>query len=119
MFGSPRTGSTWLSNIIAEFTNHKVWGEPFVGLLFGSFLYERLGGNEKLMASPSFIMGEPYREVWLRSIRNFIIEGANARFPTLARDQYLTVKEPDGSVGAALIMESLPESKMMFLIRDR
>jgi hypothetical protein len=118
MFGSPRTGSTWLSKIMAELENQERWHEPYVGLLFGSFLYERLEGNDQLPNSPAFIMGEPHREVWLRSIRNFVLEGARVRYPKLREDQYLVVKEPNGSIGAPLLLEATPDSRLIFLIRD-
>lgn len=117
MFGSPRTGSTWLSKIMAELENQERWHEPYVGLLFGSFVYERLKDN-KLLNSPYFIMGEPYREVWLRSIRNFVLDGAAARYPKLKEDQYLVIKEPNGSIGAPLLLEATPRSRLVFLIRD-
>ncbi|MGH3147959.1 MAG: sulfotransferase domain-containing protein, partial [Rubrobacter sp.] len=32
--------------------------------------------------------------------------------------EYLIIKEPNGSVGAPLLMEALPESRMILLIRD-
>ena len=118
MFGSPRTGSTWLSKMMAELGNQERWHEPYVGLLFGSFLYERLGDNSKLLGSPSFILGEPHREAWLASVRNFVVEGAGARYPGLGEDQYLVVKEPNGSVGAPLLLEATPESCLIFLLRD-
>jgi hypothetical protein len=118
MFGSPRTGSTWLSRMMAELDDQERWHEPYVGLLFGSFLYERLGDNTKLLNSPAFIMGEPYRQVWLDSIRSFVIKGAEARYPNLKTDDYLVIKEPNGSVGAPLLLEATPESRLIFLIRD-
>jgi O-antigen biosynthesis protein len=118
MFGSPRTGSTWLSRMMAEFENQERWNEPYIGLLFGSFLHERLDGNTKLLSNPSFILSEPHREVWLRSVKNFVLEGARARYSNLRDDQYLIVKEPNGSLGASLLMEAMPESRMIFLIRD-
>jgi hypothetical protein len=117
MFGSPRTGSTWLSRMMAEFDNQERWHEPYVGLLFGSFLYERLQ-NSKLLDNASFIMGEPHRQVWLNSIKSFILEGAQARYPNLRDDQYLVIKEPNGSVGAPLLLEATPASRLIFLIRD-
>ena len=117
MFGSPRTGSTWLSRMMAEFDNQERWHEPYVGLLFGSFLYERLQ-NSKLLDNASFIMGEPHRQVWLDSIKSFILEGAQARYPNLRDDQYLVIKEPNGSVGAPLLLEATPASRLIFLIRD-
>ena len=118
IFGSPRTGSTWLSKIMAELDSQERWHEPYVGLLFGSFIYERLGESSKLLNNPSFIMGETHRKVWLRSIKNFVFEGAVARYPRLTRDQYLVIKEPNGSVGAPLLLEATPGSRMIFLIRD-
>src|SRR5215217_7586430 len=118
MFGHSRTGSTWLSWMMAELENQERWHEPYVGMLFGHFIYERLKDNDKLLNNPSFIMGEPYREVWLRSIRNFVLEGAAARYPRLREDQYLVVKEPNGSIGAPLLLEATPGSRLIFLIRD-
>jgi hypothetical protein len=118
MFGHSRTGSTWLSWIMAELENQERWHEPYVGLLFGSFIYERLKDDDKLLNNPAFIMGEPYREVWLKSIKEFVLEGAAARYPDLETDQYLVIKEPNGSIGAPLLLEATPESRMIFLIRD-
>jgi Sulfotransferase domain len=118
MFGHSRTGSSWLSWMMAELENQERWHEPYVGMLFGSFLFQKLKDNHMVLNSPTFIMAEPYREVWLRSIRNFILEGAAVRFPELREDQYLVVKEPNGSIGAPLLMEATPGSRMIFLIRD-
>ena len=36
----------------------------------------------------------------------------------LDEGDYLVVKEPNGSVGAPLLMEALPESRLIFLVRD-
>jgi hypothetical protein len=118
VFGSPRTGSTWLSKMMAELDDHERWNEPYVGLLFGSFIHERLGGAPKLLSNPNFILSERYRGVWLASIRGFVLDGASARYPSLGQDAYLIVKEPNGSVGASVLMEALPESRMVFLMRD-
>jgi hypothetical protein len=118
IFGHSRTGSTWLSWMMAELENQERWHEPYVGMLFGSFLYQRLKGNDKVLNNPGFIMAEPYREVWLRSIGSLVLEGAAARYPELREDQYLVIKEPNGSIGAPLLMEATPGSRMIFLIRD-
>jgi hypothetical protein len=118
MFGYSRTGSSWLSWMMAELENQERWHEPYVGMLFGIFMYQRLKNNHKLLNNPTFILSEPYREVWLGSIKNFVLEGATARFPDLREDQYLVVKEPNGSLGAPILMEATPESRMIFLIRD-
>jgi hypothetical protein len=104
--------------MMAELEGQERWHEPYVGLLFGSFVYERLGENTKLLNSPAFIMGEPHRRVWLDSIRHFVIKGAEARYPNLGAGDHLVIKEPNGSVGAPLLLEATPESRLIFLIRD-
>ena len=113
IFGTGRTGSTWLAAMMEEPEGHDVWFEPRVGTVFDPQRFQRHGGKH-------FILASQYKDVWLRSIRNFILDGANARFPELAGEDggYLAVKEPGGSVGAGLIMEALPESGMVLLIRD-
>jgi hypothetical protein len=113
IFGTGRTGSTWLAAMMEEPIGHEVWFEPRVGTVFDPQKFERFGGKH-------FILASQYKDVWLGSIRNFILDGANARFPELAGKDggYLAVKEPGGSVGAGLIMEALPESGMVLLIRD-
>jgi hypothetical protein len=110
IFGTGRTGSTWLAAMMEEPEGHDVWFEPRVGTVFDPQRFQRHGGKH-------FILASHYKDVWLRSIRNLILDGANARFPELAGG-YLAVKEPGGSVGAGLIMEALPESGMVLLIRD-
>jgi hypothetical protein len=110
IFGTGRTGSTWLAAMMEEPDGHDVWFEPRVGTVFDPQRFQRHGGKH-------FILASQYKDVWLRSIRNFILDGANARFPELDGG-YLAVKEPGGSVGAGLIMEALPESGMVLLIRD-
>ncbi len=114
IFGSPRTGSTWLGRIIREQPNQSLWFEPYVGHLFGPF-YEH---SKRLHHKRDFIMGEPYRKEWIEAIRDFILRGAAVRFPELNENHHLFVKEPNGSLGSPLIMEAMPESKLVFLIRD-
>jgi hypothetical protein len=114
IFGSGRTGSTWLSSIMADLERHTLWHEPLVGELFGNLYYVRGMGNHR---SKHFILGR-HREVWLNSIRRFVLDGANGRFLGAAGEGILVVKEPNGSIGAPLLMEALPESRMVLLVRD-
>ncbi len=97
-----------------DLKDHCVWHEPIVGRLFGDFYYD----DAKHRRGKHFIMGDRYREVWLKSIREFVLNGATARFPEVKKRGHLTIKEPNGSIGAPLLMEALPESRMVFLVRD-
>jgi hypothetical protein len=116
IFGTARTGSTWLSAMIGTLDNNVEWREPYVGALFGSFYYE--GPFSRLRVREQTILNDHHRDTWLTSIRTFVLDGAAARFPRFAERGYLVVKEPNGSVGAPLLMEALPESRMILLVRD-
>lgn len=115
IFGSGRSGSTWLRRMMGEMPGHRVWEEPMVGALFGEF-YARV--PEENLRSKDHVMGEPTRRGWIQSVRNFVLDGARYSNPDLKPGESLVVKEPNGSVGAPLMMEALPESRMVLLIRD-
>jgi hypothetical protein len=52
-------------------------------------------------------------------MRKFVLKEATGRFPeAVAPGNYLVIKEPNGSSGAPLLMEALPESRMILLVRD-
>ncbi|MBA3472422.1 MAG: sulfotransferase domain-containing protein [Rubrobacter sp.] len=115
IFCTGRSGSTWLRAMIEELVSCRVWEEPKVGQLFGEF-YD--GARRGRLVSTNFVMGDPTREAWTRAIRNFVLEMARAAHPDITPRHYLIVKEPDGAIGAPLLMEALPESRMVLLIRD-
>ena len=116
IWGTARTGSTWLAFMMEEFENQTVWREPYVGELFGRFYDGWVG--EKHFETKHFILSRRARPSWSRSIRNFVLDEASSRFPEIREGGYLVVKEPNGSVGAPLLAEALPESRMVFLVRD-
>src|SRR5918994_3945845 len=115
IFGSGRSGSTWLSSMMGEIEGHTLWGEPWVGALFGNYYYSAV--NKRGRTNPQFILGR-HKDSWLRSIRYFVLDAAAATFRDLSEDDYLIIKEPNGSIGAPLMMEALPESRMILLARD-
>ena len=114
IFGTGRSGNTWLAAMM-ESAGHAVWKEPAIGKLFGEFYY---GSREAQRGNAKFVLGDPRKEVWLGSIRRFALEGASGRFPELSENDYLVVKDQVGSMGAPLLTEALPESRMIFLVRD-
>jgi hypothetical protein len=115
IFGTGRSGSTWLGSMMGGLDGCAMWNEPLVGNLFGNFYYFRVG-DRKLRRHT--ILGEPYKETWLGPMRDLVLGGAAARFPEVVGGGYLIIKEPNGSIGAPLLMQALPESRMIFLIRD-
>ena len=115
IFGTGRSGSTWLGSMMGGLDGCAMWNEPLVGNLFGNFHYFRVGGRKP---GRQYILGEPYKETWLGPMRDLVLGGAAARFPELMEGGYLIIKEPNGSIGSPLLMEALPESRMIFLLRD-
>jgi hypothetical protein len=116
ILGTGRSGSTWLAFMMERLKSYTVWREPYVGQLFGQFYDSWVG--MKHFETKHFILGQRYRESWLRSMRTFVLNEATVRFPAVLDEGYLVVKEPNGSIGAPLLLEALPESRMIFLIRD-
>jgi hypothetical protein len=116
IFGVGRSGSTWLMRLMGRNYGNAVWNEPMVGQIFGT--YYNNAGKEQL-GRPDFILSDERREVWLRSIRNLVLDGARFAVPAVFGPRpYLIIKEPNGSMGAPLLMEALPESRMILLVRD-
>jgi hypothetical protein len=118
IFGAARTGSTWLSRMMGELDGQTVWREPLVGALFGNLYYDRakhlIGKTGK-----HYILGDGYRDSWLDSMRTFVLNEATGRFPASAGPgKYLVIKEPNGSLGAPLLMQAMPGSRMILLVRD-
>ncbi len=110
-----RSGSTWVRAMLADLLPCRVWEEPKVGQLFGWF-YEKAEQGQR--ASTNFVLGDPTRPAWTRALRRFVLETAAASHPSIAPAEYLVVKEPDGAIGAPLLMDALPESRMVLLVRD-
>jgi hypothetical protein len=110
-----RSGSTWVRAMLSDLLPCKVWEEPKVGQLFGAF-YEKARPGQR--ASTNFVLSDPTRPVWTRALRRFVLEVASASHPSIRPTEYLLIKEPDGAIGAPLLMDALPESRMVLLVRD-
>lgn len=114
IFGSQRTGSSWLREMLGDFAENRTWEEPNVGRLFGDFKATFAGSD----LGGGFIFHDSKREVWEGSIRAFILHDATARYGSIDEGSMLVIKEPNGSVGASLISRALAESRFLLLIRD-
>ena len=115
IFCTARSGSTWLRSMLDDLTGGEVWEEPKVGRLFGEF-YAR--AKQTQLGRVDYVLGEPTREAWTGALRDFVLRTAWASHPSVTPERYLIVKEPGGAVGAPLLMDALPESRMVLLARD-
>jgi hypothetical protein len=80
IFGTAKTGSTWLGRLMGEPQGYYAWREPNVGDLFGSHYYEKSEGKYSTRKNKHWehfwILAEGHRETWINSIRSFVLEGA-------------------------------------------
>lgn len=114
IFGSERTGSTWLGRMLGEMRGQVLWDEPLIGMLFGDFQH-RIGVHHAQKRAHEFVFGDAYKHAWLESVADFVLKQASVRFP---RANQIVIKEPNGSVGACLLSEALPKSRFILLVRD-
>jgi hypothetical protein len=114
IFGIGRSGNTWLSAMMGEMKDQALWPEPCVGELFGDFYYSP--ARERQRGSRNFILGDPEQKTWTESIRRFVLNEVEGRFG--GKSRYLVIKEQRGSAGAPLLLQALPESRMVLLVRD-
>lgn len=113
IFGTGRTGSSWLWRMLVSQGHSVGWNEPYAGAVF-----RHLDAAENLKKRKETIFGEFYREAWRESVKDMLLRCAAARFPHMSKDQFLIIKEPNGSSGAPWLTEALPESRVILLIRD-
>lgn len=135
MFGSPRSGSTWLLYLMAEHQAVVPINEPLIGLYLSPFVSDASGFDTNSLDSRNFT----YRQVQENKRHQFFArefsdvvtpalgEMMRKRFlaqlvrypPQVPLSQAVTiVKEPSGSQSADLISCALPSSRLLFLLRD-
>jgi hypothetical protein len=133
IFGSSRSGSTWLLRMLSELDDAVTIDDPHLGHHLGVWRPIPLAWatadrdpeltllNDIKREKPSYFFNERYRDIWETALRDLIV----ARFDAQAReradrrtaDPLVIVKEP-GSQIADLLMSMFSGSRMIFLMRD-
>jgi hypothetical protein len=134
IFGSSRSGSTWLLRMLADFDGMVPIDDPHLGHHLGVWRPIPLAwaaseeGSPELTTllelkreEPGYFFAERHRESWWQPLRALI----QARFEAqaaevgsgLSEPPRFVVKEP-GSHAAPLLAELFPRSKLVFLLRD-
>jgi len=125
LFGTPRSGTTWLGSQLLNHPENIIWFEPWIGLhlgmLFGAEgsvgipqafdrVYDMQSSNGKYFFSPH------HKKNWMPALKKFILTRIFSEAQTIQKN--VIIKEPVGSHSADIIMECFPNSKLIFLIRD-
>jgi hypothetical protein len=134
IFGSSRSGSTWLLRMLSEMQRVVPIDDPHIGHHLGVWRpiplawatadetpdLATLGDFKR--EKPDYFFSERYRECWQPALRDLI----RARFEAQAADiagerriasPLVVVKEP-ASQAAGLLTELFPASRVVFLLRD-
>lgn len=135
LFGSPRSGSTWLRQMAEAHPAIEAMNEPTIGYHLSPFLSNEPGYRAEDLDvdtftlrrvaadSPDRFFAAKYADVWLPALQRLL----NARLlahlerevgAEAARRSLLLVKEPNGSQSADMIMRAQPTARLLFLLRD-
>jgi hypothetical protein len=135
ILGSPRSGSTWLLNLLGFDRRVIKIDEPTVGLHVGALMLDwvsvrprripvdRMRVNDVRAEMPSYFFSRRYERAWKPGLRDLILGRLRAELLDEAQGRGIghpiaVIKEPIGSQGADIMMSLLPESRLIFLLRD-
>jgi hypothetical protein len=135
MFGSPRSGSTWLLKLLAQHESVVPVNEPLIGWYLTPFSSDLPGGSPEGLDVTNFSLrkvesdrgshffASAFSDVWMPGLGRLMRERLLAhavRYPPRGpvSETTLVIKEPNGSQSADLIMEALPDARLLFLLRD-
>lgn len=108
IFGTARSGTTWLGTQLLQYKSTVTWHEPYIGSHFGLF--------DGHLGRSDYFFSNKYRKNLLPIVRKLILHRTYLHAHTLKKK--IIIKEPNGAAGSKIIMESMPRSKLIYLIRD-
>lgn len=119
IFGANRSGTSWLRRQlwVKDQTEHML--EPLIGQHLGIFKMPK-GEVERSLETQgkneNYFFANKFKDVWIIYLRKLILNRIYAQFQDL--NKKIIIKEPNGSLGADIISECLPNSKIILIIRD-
>jgi len=114
ILGSPRSGTTWLTTQLLNLKENVVWNEPFIGKHLDCMV--SAGFENGPIFDNNYFFSDNHKAFWLPALRKLILARAYSQSLNLINN--IVIKEPSGAGTAKLLMECLPRSKMIFLLRD-
>lgn len=128
IMGSARTGSTWLLYQLGKLLEASVIDEPLIGahlgapmsVITGQPLYGSLDAriSDVTASRPDYFFSETHASTWKPALRDLVLRRFAAAIPRNATNCTVLVKEPTGALGALMLLQCLPGSRLLFLVRD-
>lgn len=118
IFAYRRSGTTWLANELLSH-NTKFMDEPLLGFHIGRADLMK-NGLERILEREKhrddYFFSEKYKDAWKYYLRKLILNRIYSQFNDLTHK--IIIKEPTGSYAADILANTLPNSKIIILLRD-
>src|SRR5690606_33284041 len=111
IIGYGRSGSTWLSRMLAMLPGAAVWLEPNIARALAHNPQDAYGH------SPLYVLGG-VPEHWMPPGRAFILAAVRARYPDHRAGDPLILKDQNCGPQVGRVLRTVPESRVLVLIRD-
>lgn len=132
--GSPRTGTTWLLNLLAVHPRITTLDEPLIGAHLGFAASATVGNVARGPRSGAgtrsldvfrdredYFFSDRYAHVWRGPLRELLLRRFLGQMHDRGRDPHrdvLVVKEPHGSEAADVLVDVLPRTRLLVVVRD-
>jgi len=130
IFGTPRSGSTWLTHDILRKERMRSLDETMLGAQIGAFTddptihWHWLNGRYKANFTriidadrKDAFFSSKFEKEWKESLKFLILHRIRAQFSFYGYE-HVIIKAPNESHASDLILKCVPKSKLIFLIRD-
>ena len=135
LFGSPRSGSSWLLQLLASHPAVVQVNEPLIGGYLGPILSESPNVNPADLDLSNFTLlraerdkpesffSSEFTDAWAPALGKLMVErflAQTLRHPSDVPPSrtIVAIKEPNGSQSADVLMSALPRARLLFLLRD-
>ena len=135
LFGSPRSGSSWLLQLLASHPAVVQVNEPLIGSYLGPILSDSTNVNPADLDLSNFTLlraerdkpesffSTEYRDAWAPALGKLLVERFLAQAlenpsEVPASRTIVVVKEPNGSQSADVLTSAVPRARLLFLLRD-
>jgi hypothetical protein len=125
MFGSPRSGSSWLMKMLSGRSEVTTIDESYLGAHLVPLSATTEAGeyfdHGQRAEDPSYFFARRYLPVFRPLLRDLLLRGLGNQVRDLRPGplpRWVVIKEPNGSHAADTIVSLLPSSRMLFLLRD-